>query len=62
MVGINEVRRFIQLQNERHSINGRITDLKRSHLWNDDEKVKLLRTYESNLKEVEDSLIINPFA
>jgi septation ring formation regulator EzrA len=62
MVGINEVQKVFQLENERNSINARIDHLNRSYLWSDDEKVKLLRTYESNLKEVEDSLIINPFA
>ncbi|MFT7283299.1 hypothetical protein [Nonlabens sp.] len=62
MVGINELQKVVQLENERNSINARIDHLNRSYLWSDDEKVKLLGIYEGKLKSIAKSLIVNPFA
>jgi hypothetical protein len=63
MVGIKKSQKLIELQNERNSINARIDHLKTSHLWNDEEKIMLLKKLnKSKFRLRTQLLLLNPFA
>jgi hypothetical protein len=61
MESINTIQKVVLLVNERNSINARIDHLINSHLWTDDETDKLLAVYQDKLKEINNSLPLNPF-
>lgn len=61
MESIKEYQKVVQLENERNRINAVVAHLERSHLWNDDEKSKLLGIYSNKLAAINKSLTANPF-
>jgi hypothetical protein len=62
MENTNKIQKVVLLVNERTSLNARIDHLINSNLWTDEETDKLLAIYQNKLKEIEQSLPLNPFA